>query len=150
VPDATRTVTHIVVHDQLDHEGYKRNRIDLRQLLDLAIIRTRHDSEIDWAKIDRSFGAAGVGHVLATYLHFAEALLGQAAPRLSHAPHANPVARLRRAIEPGTGGWLRVAQVPLDYLAARRRDPLGALGLLRPGTWRKRIRLLVAARAPRW
>jgi hypothetical protein len=150
LPDATRAAAHIVVHDQLDHEGYKRARIDLRQLLDLAIIRARHDSAIDWAELDRRFGEAGVGHVLATHLHFAEALLGQPAPRLRHAPRANAVARLRRAIEPRTGAWTRAIQVPLEYLAARRRDPLGVLNLLRPRTWRKGIRRLSEARVPRW
>jgi hypothetical protein len=150
LPDAARSVAHLVVHDQLDHEGYKRTRIDLRQLLDLAIIRAKHDSDIDWAALDRRFGDAGAGHMLATYLHFAEALLGQPAPWLRHAPHANAVARLRRAIEPRTGAWTRVTQVPLEYLAARRRDPLGLLNLLRPRTWRKGIRRLSEARAPRW
>jgi hypothetical protein len=147
LPDATRAIAHIVVHDQLDDEGYQRKRIDLRQLLDLAIIRTRHDSAIDWAELDRRFGAAGVGDVLATYLHFAEVLLGQSAPHLSGASRANAVAQLRRVIVPDMVSWLKV---PVEYLAARRRDPLGVLNLLRPGTWRKGIRLLAEARAPRW
>jgi Uncharacterised nucleotidyltransferase len=150
LPDATRTAAHIVVHDQLDHEGDKRARIDLRQLLDLAIIRARSDSALDWTELDRRFGAAGTGRALATYLHLAEAMLGQPMPRLRHAPRANAVARLRRAIEPRTGAWTRVTRVPLEYLAARRCDPLGLLNLLRPRTWRKGIQRLSEARAPRW
>ena len=147
LPDATRAAAHTVVHDQVDHEGYERNRIDLRQLLDLAIIRSRHDSDIDWMELDRRFGEAGAGRVLATYLHFTEALLGQPAPRLNHAPRASAMAQLRRVIEPGMASWLKV---PVEYLAARRRNPQGVLNLLRPGTWRKGIRLFSEARAPRW
>src|SRR5262249_26485339 len=101
----------------------------------------------DWAELDRRFGAAGVGDVLATYLHFAEVLLGQAAPRLSHTPRANALAQLRRVIEPDVASWLKV---PLEYLAARRRNPLGVINLLRPGTWRKGLRLLAESRAPKW
>jgi len=63
------------------------------------------------------------------------------------APRPNAVLHPRRVIEPGLASWLKV---PAEYLAARRRTPLGVLNLLRPGTWRKGMRLLAEARAPKW
>jgi hypothetical protein len=154
VPDATRSVAHSVIHDQLDHEGYKRERVDLRQLLDLAIIRARHESAIDWVELDHRFVHAGVGHVLATYLQAAEVLLGQRAPVLSHASSPNAIARLRRAIDPGPANWRHITKIVLDYVAARSRDPVGVLNLLRLGTWQKRTRriteLITEPRAPKW
>jgi hypothetical protein len=45
--------------------------------------------------VRRRFSAAGFGELLATYLHFADELLGQPAPKLSHAPRSDAMAKLR-------------------------------------------------------
>lgn len=151
LPGATQLAAHVVVHDQLDHEGDRHGRLSLRHLLDLALIRARHEGAIDWAELDRRFGEAGKGAVLATCLYYMETLLGQGAPRISHAHRPAALARLRRGIEPGLADRAAMAaRIPMQYLAARRRDPLGMLDLVRPGKWRKRVRLLVRACAPRW
>jgi hypothetical protein len=148
--DPTAVVAHNIVHGQLDHECYRRRRVELCQLLDLALLRSRHEQAIDWAELDRRFCAAGAGRVLATCLHLEEALLGQPAPRLSSAPRAGAVAQLRRTMEPGLRLWTNARTLPLDYLKARRRHPAGLLALLRPGTWRRGIGLLAAAAKGRW
>jgi hypothetical protein len=115
------------VHDSLDHEGYLCRRIELRQLLDLALIRTRHEKAIDWTQLDRRFSAAGVGHVLAANLRVAERLFGQPVPRIVR------LSERRR--------WARdIARMPGLYVAARRRDPWGVFNLLRPKTWPGKIR----------
>jgi hypothetical protein len=100
LPEPTRSVGHNVVHGQLNHAHYQRGTVELRQLLDLAMIRARDESRIDWGLLDRRFGAAGLGHVLATYLNFAEVFFGQPTPPLAHAPRPNAVADLRLGVDP--------------------------------------------------
>src|SRR5262249_34829931 len=126
LPDATRTAGHNIVHDALDHEGHLHQRVELRQLLDLVMIRMRHETAIDWVELDRCFSAAGVGHVFAANLKSAEALFGM------------PVPRVLRSIQ-GQRRWNRIARMPGHYLAARRRDPWGVFNLFRPKTWPERI-----------
>jgi len=84
IPDPTRAIGHNIVHCALDHDGHLHRRLDLRQLLDLAMIRRKHESAIDWARLDSCFAVAAVGHVLATNLKIAEDLFGLAVPRIVH------------------------------------------------------------------
>ena len=55
LPDATRSVGHIIVHDQLDHDNNRNSRVQLRQLVDLAMIRAGQENAIDWAELDNRF-----------------------------------------------------------------------------------------------
>lgn len=132
LPDATRTVGHNIVHDALDHEGYLRQRVELRQLLDLIMIRTKYEGAIDWAELGRCFSAAGVGHVFAANLKSAEALFGMPVPHV-----ARSMPRRRR--------WNRIGRMSRHYLAARRRDPWGVFDLFSPKTWPERITRLQEA-----
>ena len=99
MPPPTILVGHNIVHDQLNHERYARKTIELRQLLDLAILRSRYEQQIDWGELDRRFSSVGLGHVLATYLRYDKALLGQRKPAISSAPRKHAVRRLRYAME---------------------------------------------------
>jgi putative nucleotidyltransferase-like protein len=144
VPHVTQQVGHNAIHDQLLHCGYERGRLELRALLDLAVMRARHDASIDWVELGRRFGDAGMGPVLATYLYFAQELLGQPTPALGHVPRPGALAELRHAIA-ARRRWRNLVAIPRDYLAARRRDPLGMLKLFKPGTWRARLRLVADA-----
>jgi hypothetical protein len=146
--DATRSIGHNVVHDQLDHQRYVRKRVELRQLLDLVAMRTRHEGNIDWRELDRRFSGADFGQVLATYLKFAEELFGQSAPALSHAPRAGAMADLRRAVAPGR--LTKLAGTAAAYIAARRQDPFGVVNLFKPGTWPRRIRLIADGVKQKW
>jgi hypothetical protein len=149
LPEMTRHVGHNVAHGQIDHGGYLRGRTELRQLLDLAMMRTRHEAAIDWAELDRRFSDAGLGPMLATYLHFAEVFFGQAMPRLSHAPRTGAVAKLRRIIDARLNWW-DLAAIPKDYLASRRGNPLGILDFLNPGTWRRGVQSIARRARPNW
>jgi hypothetical protein len=95
LPEPTRNAGHIIFHSEIFHEHYTLNKVQLRHLADLALLRARHDEAINWDELDRRFSAAGFGEVLATYLHLASELLGQSAPRLSHAPRQGALADLR-------------------------------------------------------
>jgi hypothetical protein len=175
LPDQTRSAGHNIVHDQFHHDGYQNCTIELRQLLDLALIRKRHEAAIDWAELDHLFCRNDLGEVLATYLQFCEELLGQKAPRLRCRSRAGAIKDFRRIVDPPktpkfaqtatalaskltriatalTGKLAPIAtalaRIVKDYLAARRRDPLGVLKLLYPTKWPARFRLLKDAFKP--
>ena len=133
LPDATRSVAHSIIHDALDHEGYLRKTVELRQLLDLAMIRTKHESAIDWAELDRCFDAAGVGHVLAASLRFAERFFGLPVPRPVRLSERQRTARCRAE------RWSGIASLAGDYVRARHRDPWGVFNLFKPKTWPGRM-----------
>jgi hypothetical protein len=88
--------------------------------------------------------------VLATYLRFAQELFGQSPPLLSHAPRVDAMAQMRRAIDPGIRRFAGLAEIVAAYVAARRRDPLGALNLLKPATWPGRVRLILNSVQRKW
>jgi hypothetical protein len=141
LPDVTRAVAHNIVHAQLHHGQYNRRHIELRQLLDLALIRKRSESEIDWGEIERRFSNLGMGRVLATYTQFADALLGQPTPLLKHTPRPNALADFRWRLN--NASTLRL--LTYDYVLARRQEPLGVLRLFRPSLWPNHIHKIKAA-----
>ena len=96
IPAPTQNAGHCIFHSQIFHGLHVRKRIQLRSLLDLVLLRARHEAVIDWAVLDRRFGQAGFGEALATYLHFAEVLFGQPAPVLSHTAAPDALAELCR------------------------------------------------------
>lgn len=107
LPDPTRAAAHTVLHDQLVHHQYRWNGIELRQLLDLALLRKAHGAAIDWSELDDRFAQARCGRVLATYLAFDQALFGQSSPPLRSG--RNPTSWPGSSIAPGvgrrSGGW---------------------------------------------
>ena len=94
LPEPTRNVGHIIFHSEIFHDLYNLNKVQLRHVVDLVLLRARHEKAIDWDELDRRFSAAGSGEPLATYLHLAGELLGQAAPRLRHAPRRDAMTAL--------------------------------------------------------
>jgi hypothetical protein len=156
LPDPTRSACHNIVHQQLHHEKYPNPAIELRQLLDLALIRKRHEAAIDWAELDHLFYRIRLGEVLATYLHFCEELLGQKAPRFRYRPRVGAIENFRRIVDPPKPPKpptfapivTALATIVSDYAKARRRDPLGLLKLLNPMEWPPRFKLLKDAFKP--
>jgi Uncharacterised nucleotidyltransferase len=156
LPDPTRSVCHNIIHDQFDHERYQDRTIELRQLLDLALIRKRHEAAIDWGELDHLFCRNDLGEVLATYLHFCEELLGQKAPRLRCRPRVGAIESFRLIVDPPKPPKppklapvvTALTAIANDYATARRRDPLGLLKLLNPMKWPPRFKLLKDAFKP--
>jgi hypothetical protein len=143
LPDATRSVGHIIAHDQLQHAGYRFRSVELRQVLDLAVIRAGHERAIDWAELDRRFYRLGLGEVLATYLAIAEALLGQRLPPLRCMPRPRAIEDFRRTFERRRSQQL--ASIVARYVHLRLRDPGGLLRLFDRRKWPVRIRMVVNA-----
>jgi Uncharacterised nucleotidyltransferase len=136
--EPTRAAAHNIVHDQLVHGQYQLRGVELRQLLDLALIRARHDAEINWAEIDRRFRGAKMDRVLTTYLEFGTALLGLPSTGVGDAATSTAIADFKRRM----GTWHAVRRLAKEYVEARRREPFGVLRLFRPLTWSNRIRLI--------
>jgi hypothetical protein len=99
MPPPTILVAHNIVHDQLNHERYSRKTIELRQLLDFAILRSGYEQQIDWRELDRRFSSVGLAHVLATYLLYDKVLFHQPMPAIGSAPRKHAMRRLRHAME---------------------------------------------------
>ena len=145
IPSPSCAVAYIVVHDQLHHHAFTHGEFDLRQLLDLALVRAQYEQEIDWADIENRFVGAGYRDVLATYMTYLELQFDRALPHfdLAHCSAATARVRMRKAVERRTAfraAIANVARLPLDYVAARYRDPRGLLDLGKVGTWHRGLR----------
>jgi hypothetical protein len=126
LPTPTGRIAHNIAHGAIATGDLWRNNVNLRQLLDLVMIRTRYENEIDWNEIDGVFCAAGFGRALSTNLHFAEILFGQPAPPTSSPPRS--ISDLQRAVErSGTRNWGRLAAGVIIHAMQFRRDPMGVL-----------------------
>jgi hypothetical protein len=149
LPDVTRSVGHIIAHDRLSHAGHWQPRVELRQLLDLAMIRARSEKAIDWSELDDRFCRMGFGTVLATYLEFGMRLFGQPVPRLRNAALLGAT-ELRWTI---ASPWGSVALKAIRYVVKCGRNPRGALRLLQWDAWRrqiKEVRTKLKSNPPTW
>jgi Uncharacterised nucleotidyltransferase len=146
--EATRSVGHIIVHDQLDHNNNRNRRVQLRQVLDLAMIRGGQESAINWAELDHRFCRMGLGRILATYLVISEALLGQPVPSLRCRPWPDAIEDFRRVIEPP--GWVQPWERLMSITAARRRDPRRVLELFAPLKLPGRVIRALKRNSPAW
>lgn len=118
LPSVTGRVAHNIAHTALSDRLYDDNDIELRQLLDLVMIRARHENEIDWGELARGFVAARHGRVLSTSLQHAVELFGVPVPRVGQLPPPRGMEALaegmrwpwvqhgRRAVRP-YASWLR-------------------------------------------
>jgi hypothetical protein len=100
IPDATRMAGHCIVHAQLHDYGFLRRRLELRQLLDLAMLRARYGPTIDWRELDGAFAKAGRGEALAAYLSLNAALFDQELLPLVCRPRRLSARELRDYVDP--------------------------------------------------
>jgi hypothetical protein len=140
LPNATASIVHTIVHDQLHHNNFQEGRFELQQLLDLALLRARDERAIDWIEVDRQFCHNGMDRVVATYLEFANELFAQAPPPLTHVPVTDALPRFRGRMSRWGAIKRLVALSANDFLLARREDPLAVFKLFNPSIWLRRIR----------
>ena len=111
ISSPTVLIGHNIVHDQLNHQRYAWKQIELRQLLDFAMIRAHYEQEIDWEELDGRFNSAGLATCSSCILRYDKVLFRQPMPAITSAPRAQAIRRLRRAMEfPLTGHRLREAE----------------------------------------
>jgi Uncharacterised nucleotidyltransferase len=147
LPDAMRSIGHIVAHDQLHHNNYRKRRFELRQLTDLAAIRNKSEPAIDWPELDDRLCRAGVGRVLSTYLKFGQKLLGQPMPPVKHMALPAACAQFRWTMEP-----TRLRACGRVGLTAVRcvGNPRYALSLFQADKWRRHIFSEFKLKQPMW
>lgn len=146
LPSATGRVAHNIAHSAIVDGLYDADDIELRQLLDLVMIRARHGGEIDWRELAARFVAAGFGRVLSTTLQDAAELFGVPAPRLEDVPPPRDVAVLARAMR-----WSRLhrgLRVARPYAAWLRRNPSWIVKWMSPRRLPERVRRVLRELTP--
>lgn len=137
LPNPTDRAAHNIAHAQLQDGGHG-NVPQLRQLLDLAMIRRRYENEIDWIDIEARFKSAGFPDVIPDILRLSHALLGQSMPAGVAGPARDPVRRLERKIN-FPRSRMRFAIYIAGVLVRRfSAQPALLLNLLRPASWPRR------------
>ncbi len=101
IPGVDWRVAHNIVHAQIVDRRYRAARPSLRQLLDLAVLRRRHGTQIDWDWQSRHFTRFGFVAVLRDNLGLAAVLLGEPIPAGSG---ADPEAARRRFVSAAARG----------------------------------------------
>jgi hypothetical protein len=98
VPHINDRVAHNIAHTQLADERFRSGYPHLRQLLDVAAFRQRHEATIDWRDIADRFRHARRLHVLTDNLALVEALLGKPAPVMLSCDTEKAQRRVRSAL----------------------------------------------------
>jgi len=111
VPDATRLVAMNFVHHRVNDRS-RPSPVELRWLLDLALLRVRYEREIDWHALDQFAINKGYGEAFSTYLAFGEWLFHQTAPLTSAPPITDALKQLREYVDP----WERERPSHMDIL----------------------------------
>lgn len=143
IPCPTDMVALSVVHNQLKDGCYRRNIVQLRQLLDLEFLCDRYEREIDWIELESRFEKAGCAPVLSTNFHFVEALLHRDIPDFKCPPRPLALETLRARIEnPQSQRLFLLAGLASHYAARVRAEPLSCLNLLNAKAFQRHIRLL--------
>jgi hypothetical protein len=143
LPGIDWRIAHNIVHAQIVDRRYRAARPSLRQLLDLAVLRRRHGTAIDWNWQSRHFARFGFAAVLRDNLALAEALLDEPAPDGSGAdPQATRQRFVNAAARGKVDGRIRQALWRItDASRDLRHDPASLAGWLKtPGKVRRAFR----------
>jgi Uncharacterised nucleotidyltransferase len=143
IPGPADLVAHAIVHNQIKDKYYRRNIVQLRQLLDLAFLCDRYEGEIDWVELESRFEKAGNAPVLSTNFHFVEALLYRDVPKFKCPPRPFALESLRARIEnPQSQRLFLLTELASHYAARLRAQPLSDFKLLNGKAFAGHIRQL--------
>ncbi len=112
VPDATRLVGFNFVHHRVNDRS-RQSPVELRSLLDLALLRARHEQAIEWAELSLLSWIGGYADAFATYLAFNDSLFGQPVPLIIGRPDATAMKQLREYVDP----WQRTPPPDTETLS---------------------------------
>jgi hypothetical protein len=135
----TDRVTHNIVHAQMHHPLQRKGLVDLRQMVDLALLIDECGGAIDWLEIRRRFASAGAIAVLHDQAAVLREMFGRDVP-ITVADTAATATRLRHAIAKSPTGFTTLRYIAAEYWALFRGKPLLAINLLNPLWWPQRIR----------
>lgn len=151
LPGPTAAAAQNIAHAQISHDLRREDYVEIRQLLELALLCGREGPAIDWSEIEAGFKQAGCEHALQDNLAIARKLFGEAVPLPESAAGEGAVARLRRNVERPVYRWpARFARIVSRHVQMLRGRPAAVLNLVAPGMWPARLRLLSEALRPRW
>ena len=74
VPSPMNAAIHNIAHAHMNDRDHLYGRLDLRGLLDLALLTKAHGDSIDWNDLERRFTSAGWRNALMYHLHWARRL----------------------------------------------------------------------------
>lgn len=137
VPSPTDRVLHNIVHTQLADGNYKRGSVALRQILELALLSSRYEAQIDWTVIRARFAAAGRLPLLRDTMGIVAGLFGVPVPSAVSEPASDPLIRLREAVERPRG--LSPLSVLGAYARHVRRQPRCLFNVFDPRSWSGRL-----------
>lgn len=81
IPNPTHRAVHNIFHSEIEtHNNYAIGRISIRYLHDLSLLRTQHDTHIDWNSVRDHLSRQRYDYLLAGYLYLANRLLGTPMP----------------------------------------------------------------------
>jgi hypothetical protein len=129
-------IAHTVVNSQLHDNLHALGRVELRRLLEFAMLLRDADAAVG-RSVEAAFRRAGRLEVLRRYGALAEALLGQGGPFAP--PARDPLPALRRWVEDPTPRPMSLRAILGRDLARIAAEPRLLLYALRPRTWRVRV-----------
>ena len=137
----TDRIVHHVLHAHLHHPylHYPEAQnpiVELRQLVDLAILVDAFGSDIDWTDVGFRFSSNGYANVLADYLAYLALLLDRRVP--AHISDLKTVTvRLRAGVEapPADKSQDTAGAIAAEYWKRLRRRPALAINLIDPFLW---------------
>jgi hypothetical protein len=148
LPSPIERVAHSIIHDKISNRRHRRGVPELRQLLDVAVLRARYEAMIDWVDLRARFRATGQEAVLIETVAEAEVLFLQPKPHGFPDRRSAAERRMRRVLNRGTAArgafavWMTIG----DAVEAFRQDPRRLLTALRASKRKRRI----ASRASPW
>src|SRR5690606_16948048 len=80
LPGPTAAAAQNIAHAQISHDLRREDYVEIRQLLELALLCGREGPAIDWSEIEAGFKQAGCEHALQDNLAIARKLFGEAVP----------------------------------------------------------------------
>ena len=99
LPHPTDRFVHALAHTQLQDANFSRGTPELRQMLELALLSSRHRAEIDWEAVAQCFRAAGYFDVLQDTCEIVGRLFGQPPPAEIPASGRDPLKSVRRRLQ---------------------------------------------------
>jgi hypothetical protein len=128
-------IAHTVINSQLHDNLHALGRVELRRLLEFAMLLRDADAAVGQA-VEAAFRRAGRLEVLRRYAALAAALLDQSGPFAP--PARDPLPALRRWVENPTPRSMSLWAILGRDLARIAAEPRLLLYVLRPRTWRVR------------
>jgi hypothetical protein len=136
LPEPTGWVIHNIAHSQIIDRHYWRGIPHLRQMLELAWLRSRHRDAIDFTDAEARFARVRYGRVFADTMTLCEMLLEGRDPSTFSTPKRRAIDRTRRAVEqPATRRWEMYGQFVLRNTRRIIEHPRFVMRTLRPSFW---------------